>query len=66
MNIGEWWRARKARRDAQRERKVRLRRGVDEVVDIVDPRLRGMPGYRARLAPALERAAMIEEIGGLA
>jgi hypothetical protein len=61
MNIGEWWRARKARRDAQRERKVRLQRGVDEVVDIVDPRLRGMPGYRARLAPALERAAVFAD-----
>ena len=56
MTFGDWWKIRKAKRAADREYRARLHRGVDEVVNIVDPRLRGMPGYRARLAPALEQA----------
>lgn len=67
MNVGDWWRARKARRAARRERQARIKQGVDEVVNIVDRRLRGLPRYRARLAPALERAAIFanEVVGAL-
>jgi hypothetical protein len=56
MGMLEWWRARTAARAAERERRARIKRGVDEVVTIVDPRLRGLQGYRVRLAPALEKA----------
>lgn len=61
MTIAGWWRRQRAERAAQRQRMVRLRTGVDELVEIVDPRLRGLPGYRAKLAPALERAAVFAD-----
>lgn len=61
MGIGEWWRAKRAARAAEREWHARINRGVDEIVNIVDRRLRGLPGYRARLAPALEKAVVFAD-----
>ncbi|MEN8176167.1 MAG: hypothetical protein ABFS23_10415 [Pseudomonadota bacterium] len=46
---------------AQRNQRIayqsRLHAAVEEVVDSVDPRLRSLPGYRRKLAPAIHTAA---------
>lgn len=56
MSLTQWWRNwSKARREA-RQRRNALADGVELIVDLVDPRLRGLTNYRSRLVPALETA----------
>jgi hypothetical protein len=42
----------------QQARRRKIQQGVEAIVDRVDPRLRGLSGYRARLMPALETAVV--------
>ncbi len=47
------------RRRGSREEREAFDRQVDAIVEIVDPRLRMVPGYRHRLAPALREAVRV-------
>jgi hypothetical protein len=47
------------RRRVSREEREAFDRQVDAIVEIVDPRLRMVPGYRHRLAPALREAVRV-------
>jgi len=57
--LGNWWKNRQARRRRQRERAQAFDHGVEEIVDRVDPRLRGLSDYRSRLLPALQDAVAV-------
>ena len=57
MELAQWWRSRVRLRRMQRAREARVDKVVQAVVDTVDPRMRGLSGYRRKLAPAIEHAA---------
>jgi hypothetical protein len=53
--VVDWWRKQIARYRDNRQKRRDYALGVEAVVDRVDPRLRGLAGYRTRLTPALEK-----------
>lgn len=57
MSLTDWISSLFSGREARRADERRLAAAVDAVVDVVDPRLRGLPGYRRTLAPAIGQAA---------
>ena len=57
MGLVRWWRSRIRLGRLQRARDARVDKAVQAVVDAVDPRMRGLSGYRRKLAPAIEKAA---------
>ena len=61
MALLDLWRNWRARRRQLAAERLALHRGIEELVDLVDPRLRGMPGYRSRLAPALRHAVGVAD-----
>jgi hypothetical protein len=56
MLILDRWRSYRAKRRARRLQDEVLSQGVEEIVDRVDPRLRGLSGYHAQLLPAVRTA----------
>ena len=65
MELAQWWRSRVRLRRMQRAREARVDKVVQAVVDTVDPRMRGLSGYRRKLAPAIEHAARFDEVGNV-
>lgn len=61
MSILDQWRAYRAKRRARALQHEALSQGVEEIVDRVDPRLRGLSDYRAQLLPALRTAVAASE-----
>ncbi|MGB5198375.1 MAG: hypothetical protein WBN68_04360 [Sedimenticolaceae bacterium] len=61
MALLDFWRTWRAKRRQLAADRVALHRGIEELVELVDPRLRGMPGYRSRLAPALQHAVKVAD-----
>ena len=61
MSLTGWIGSLLSRRQARRADERRLAAIVDTVVDVVDPRIRGLPGYRRTLAPAIEQVAVFAQ-----
>lgn len=62
MKLTQWWRSWSQSRREAREKQAALANGVELIVDLVDPRLRGLTNYRSRLVPALKTAVQAVDV----
>jgi hypothetical protein len=54
--ISGWFKKKFAQMQEESHWRAKVDRGLDEIIDAVDPRLRGLSGYKRRLEPAALRA----------
>lgn len=56
MAISGWFKKKLAQMQEESLWRAKVDRGLDEIIDTVDPRLRGLSGYKRKLEPAALRA----------